>query len=79
LIAVVIRNVTANKHSSAGFDAYRYTVLRVPGLWWAVPVFYLPIVSCFVGRRVYDWIANHRGHISEKSVRSERTQASNWW
>ena len=28
-----------------GFDAYRHVVLRVPGLWWAVPFFYIPVFS----------------------------------
>ena len=25
-----------------GFEAYRYVVPRVPGLWWMVPLFYVP-------------------------------------
>src|SRR5262249_55132942 len=33
-----------------GFEAYRYVVLRVPGLWWQVPFFYVPVLSRFVGR-----------------------------
>ena len=28
-----------------GFEAYRYVVLRVPGLWWMVPFFYVPGLS----------------------------------
>jgi predicted DCC family thiol-disulfide oxidoreductase YuxK len=47
-----------------GFDAYRYVVLRVPGLWWLVPLFYLPIVSRAVGRPVYNWMASNRSRVS---------------
>ena len=25
-----------------GFEAYRHVVLRVPGLWWQIPFFYVP-------------------------------------
>ncbi len=48
----------------AGFDAYRYVVLRVPGLWWLVPLFYIPWLSRAVGRPLYLWIASHRHVIS---------------
>jgi predicted DCC family thiol-disulfide oxidoreductase YuxK len=51
-----------------GFEAYRYVVLRVPGLWWQVPLFYLPVLSRLVGRPLYDWIAANRGRLS--SLRS---------
>jgi hypothetical protein len=47
-----------------GFEAYRYVVLRVPGLWWMVPLFYVPIVSRLVGRPLYNWIASHRSYLS---------------
>src|SRR5262245_6108264 len=47
-----------------GFEAYRYVVLRVPGLWWMVPLFYVPVVSRLVGRPVYNWIASHRSWLS---------------
>jgi predicted DCC family thiol-disulfide oxidoreductase YuxK len=47
-----------------GFDAYRYVVARVPGLWWLVPLFYIPLISRAVGRPVYNWIASHRDVIS---------------
>jgi predicted DCC family thiol-disulfide oxidoreductase YuxK len=47
-----------------GFDAYRHVVLRVPGLWWQVPFFYIPVVSRFFGRRIYRWVASHRHEIS---------------
>jgi hypothetical protein len=39
-------------------------VLRVPGLWWQVPFFYLPVVSRLVGRPLYNWIATNRGKLS---------------
>jgi predicted DCC family thiol-disulfide oxidoreductase YuxK len=47
-----------------GFEAYRYVVLRVPGLWWMVPLFYTPLVSRLVGRPVYNWVASHRSSLS---------------
>lgn len=43
-----------------GFDAYRYVVLRVPGLWWQVPFFYVPVLSRLFGRPIYNWIAANR-------------------
>lgn len=56
--------VTRNRRALPGFEAYRYAVLRVPGLWWMVPLFYLPLLSRALGRPVYDWIASHRHVIS---------------
>jgi len=43
-----------------GFEAYRYVVLRVPGLWWQIPLFYIPVLSRFFGHRTYNWIAANR-------------------
>jgi predicted DCC family thiol-disulfide oxidoreductase YuxK len=47
-----------------GFEAYRHVVLRVPGMWWMVPFFYLPVLSRLIGRPLYDWIAANRGRLS---------------
>jgi predicted DCC family thiol-disulfide oxidoreductase YuxK len=47
-----------------GFDAYRYAVLRVPGLWWLVPLFYVPVFSRLFGNPIYNWIAANRGRLS---------------
>lgn len=47
-----------------GFEAYRYAVARVPGLWWQVPFFYVPMFSRLIGTPVYDWVAAHRGKLS---------------
>lgn len=56
-----------------GFEAYRYVVLRVPGLWWMVPLFYIPIVSRLIGTPLYDWIAANRARLSRVGVfRSRR-------
>lgn len=57
--------VTPEGRAIEGFDAYRHAVLRVPGLWWMLPLFYLPWVSRAVGRPVYRWIASHRMVISD--------------
>ena len=58
-----------------GFEAYRYVVLRVPGLWWQVPFFYVPVFSRLIGRPIYNWIASHRGWLSSLRLRSRRTPA----
>ena len=47
-----------------GFEAYRYVVLRVPGLWWLVPLFYVPAISRLFGRPIYDWVAANRSQLS---------------
>ena len=47
-----------------GFDAYRYVVLRVPGLWWLVPLFYVPLFSRLFGNPIYNWIAANRSRLS---------------
>jgi hypothetical protein len=47
-----------------GFEAYRYVVLRVPGLWWMVPLFYIPVLSRLVGHPMYNWVASHRTWLS---------------
>lgn len=47
-----------------GFEAYRYVVLRVPGLWWLVPFFYVPVVSRLFGHPIYNWVAANRGWLS---------------
>ena len=46
-----------------GFEAYRYVVLRVPGLWWQVPLFYVPVFSRLIGHPVYNWIAANRARM----------------
>jgi hypothetical protein len=42
-----------------GFEAYRHVVARVPGLWWLVPLFYLPVLSRVLGRPIYTSLSNH--------------------
>jgi len=56
-----------------GFEAYRYVVLRVPGLWWQVPFFYVPVLSRFFGRPIYNWIAANRSALSSKKTRVFRS------
>jgi predicted DCC family thiol-disulfide oxidoreductase YuxK len=46
-----------------GFEAYRYVVLRVPGLWWLVPFFYVPLFSRLFGHPIYNWIAANRSRL----------------
>jgi predicted DCC family thiol-disulfide oxidoreductase YuxK len=46
-----------------GFEAYRYVVPRVPGLWWQVPFFYVPVLSRYFGHPIYNWIAANRSRL----------------
>jgi predicted DCC family thiol-disulfide oxidoreductase YuxK len=57
--------VLPDERSLPGFDAYRYAVLRVPGLWWLLPFFYVPVLSRFFGRPIYNWVAGNRGRLSK--------------
>ncbi|MBS0184800.1 MAG: DUF393 domain-containing protein [Proteobacteria bacterium] len=57
-------HIISNNAILSGFDAYRYLVLHIPGLWWLVPAFYIPFLSKFVGRPLYRWIASRRASIS---------------
>jgi len=43
-------------------------VLRVPGLWWLVPFFYVPVLSRLFGRPIYNWIAANRSWLSVKGL-----------
>ena len=52
-----------------GFEAYRYVVLRVLGLWWLVPFFYVPIFSRLLGHPIYNWVAANRGRLSTMRLR----------
>lgn len=61
--------VTNKKDPLPGFDAYQYAVLRVPGLWWQIPFFYIPVLSKAIGRPTYNWIAANRGVISQCVVK----------
>ncbi len=45
------------------FEAYRYVVLRVPGLWWQIPFFYVPVFSRLLGHPIYNWIAANRSRL----------------
>ena len=58
-----------------GFEAYRYVVLRVPGLWWLVPLFYVPVLSRLIGRPIYNWIAANRSRLSSWRFGSARPLA----
>ena len=53
-----------------GFEAYRYVVLRVPGLWWQVPFFYTPLLSRLFGHPIYHWVASNRSWLSSFRLKS---------
>ena len=55
-----------------GFEAYRYAVLRVPGLWWQIPLFYVPVFSRLIGHPIYNWVAGNRGWLSSLLLRPRR-------
>jgi predicted DCC family thiol-disulfide oxidoreductase YuxK len=46
-----------------GFEAYRHVVLRVPGMWWLVPLFYIPCLSRLAGHPIYNWVASNRSRL----------------
>ena len=46
-----------------GFEAYRHVVLRVPGLWWQIPFFYVPVFSRLLGHPIYNWVAANRSRL----------------
>jgi predicted DCC family thiol-disulfide oxidoreductase YuxK len=52
-----------------GFEAYRYVVLRVPGLWWLVPFFYMPVFSRLIGTPVYNLVSSNRSWLSSVLIR----------
>lgn len=55
--------VLPDKRALPRFEAYRYVVLRVPGLWWLIPFFYIPVFSRLFGHPIYDWIAANRSRL----------------
>jgi len=57
-----------------GFEAYRYVVLRVPGLWWLVPLYYVPVCSRRVGHPTYNWIARNRSRLSSALASPNRSR-----
>ncbi|MGA7326045.1 MAG: DCC1-like thiol-disulfide oxidoreductase family protein [Rhodomicrobium sp.] len=56
-----------------GFEAYRYVVLRVPGLWWQIPFFYVPVFSRLIGTPIYNWVAGNRSWLSSVLLRPRQT------
>ena len=64
LVEKALYAVLPDGRALPGFEAYRYVVLRVPGLWWMVPFFYAPIVSRLVGHPIYNWVAANRSRLS---------------
>jgi predicted DCC family thiol-disulfide oxidoreductase YuxK len=65
--------VLSDGRALAGFEAYRYVVLRVPGLWWQIPLFYVPVLSRLIGHSVYNWIAGHRTWLSSVLISPHRS------
>jgi predicted DCC family thiol-disulfide oxidoreductase YuxK len=55
--------VLPDRRALPGFEAYRYVVLRVPGLWWLIPLFYIPVFSRLLGHPIYNWIAANRSRL----------------
>jgi predicted DCC family thiol-disulfide oxidoreductase YuxK len=57
--------VTSDNKTFPGFEAYRYVVVRAPGMWWFAPLFYIPVLSRAIGHPVYSWVASHRMMLSK--------------
>jgi predicted DCC family thiol-disulfide oxidoreductase YuxK len=55
--------VSPDGRALPGFEAYRYAVLRVPGLWWLVPFFYMRVFSRLFGHPIYNWVAANRSRL----------------
>lgn len=66
--------VTANNEAIPGFDAYRYVVVRVPGMWWFMPLYYIPVLSRLIGRPIYNYIAAHRMQVSKMMFRAKNEE-----
>jgi len=64
LVEKALYTVLSDGRALPGFEAYRYVVLRVPGLWWLVPLFYVPVLSRLLGHPIYNWIAANRSRLS---------------
>jgi predicted DCC family thiol-disulfide oxidoreductase YuxK len=58
-----------------GFEAYRFVVPRVPGMWWMIPFFYVPVLSRLVGRPIYHWVAANRSWLSTFRMAASKSQA----
>ena len=55
--------VLPDGRSLPGFEAYRFVVLRVPGMWWMIPFFYFPVFSRLIGHPIYRWVAANRSRL----------------
>ncbi len=74
LVEKALYLVLPDGRAMPGFEAYRYVVLRVPGLWWQAPFFYVPLLSRLFGHLIYNWVASNRSWLSSLRLRSDRTQ-----
>jgi predicted DCC family thiol-disulfide oxidoreductase YuxK len=68
LVEKALYAVLPDGRALPGFEAYRHVVLRVPGLWWMVPFFYIPVLSRIIGHPVYNWIAANRSRLSVGNI-----------
>lgn len=64
LVEKALYTVLPDGRALPGFEAYRYVVPRVPGLWWLIPFFYIPVLSRLFGHPIYNWVAANRGWLS---------------
>ena len=74
LVEKALYLVLPDGRAMPGFEAYRYVVLRVPGLWWQVPFFYVPVLSRLLGHPIYNLVASNRSWLSSLRLRSDRAQ-----
>ena len=62
-VSKALYTVLPDGRALPGFEAYRHVVARVPGLWWQVPLFYVPVFSRLLGHPIYNWIAANRSRL----------------
>jgi predicted DCC family thiol-disulfide oxidoreductase YuxK len=48
----------------------------VPGLWWQIPFFYIPVLSRLVGHPIYNWVASNRSWLSAFRMKSAPARPS---
>lgn len=76
LVEKALYLVLPDGRTMPGFEAYRYVVLRVPGLWWQIPFFYMPVLSRLFGHPIYNWVASNRSWLSAFRFKSAPAQQS---
>jgi predicted DCC family thiol-disulfide oxidoreductase YuxK len=51
-----------------GFEALRHVAVRVPGLWWLIPLVYVPMVSRRCAQLIHDWVTANRSRVAAEEL-----------